>query len=71
MATDRKEEIVGMRRRDLASLHASELNQALFPAPERDDDAMTGEEKSQIQSAVTALVNQHRQEIAQWQQANG
>lgn len=71
MAVDRPEQIVGMRRRDLASLHASELSRALFPAPERDDDALTDEEKSQIQTAVSALVNQHRHEIAQWEQANG
>ena len=64
------EEVVAMKRRELAALHASELNAALFPHPERGDDAISDEEKAAIQESVAALVQLHRQELAAWVAAN-
>jgi hypothetical protein len=64
------EDVIGMKRRDLAAVHASELNAALFPNPERGDDALSEGEKLAIQEAVAALVHLHRQELAAWIAAN-
>jgi hypothetical protein len=64
------EDVVAMKRRDLAAVHASELNAALFPNPERGDDAISEDEKLGIQEDVAALVQLHRQELAAWIAAN-
>ena len=63
------EEIVAMKRRDLAAIHAAELNAALYPSQRQDDD-LTSDEKTVIQDAVAALVALHRQELAAWSSAN-
>jgi hypothetical protein len=63
------EEIVAMKRRDLAAIHAAELNAALYPSQRQDDDLTMGE-KTAIQEAVAALVAIQRQELAAWSSAN-
>jgi hypothetical protein len=70
MAQRTLEEVVAMRRRDLARLHANELNAALFPEPERHDDAIADEEKAEIQVTVAEIRERHRQELAAWVEAN-
>ncbi|TDX72596.1 hypothetical protein EDE05_12817 [Neorhizobium sp. R1-B] len=65
------EQVIAMRRRDLARLHANELSAALFPEPERHDDAIPQDEKVEIQLSVSELVALHRREIAAWEGANG
>ena len=58
-----------MRRRDLAALHASELNAALFPSHKRDDE-LGDDEKSATQAYVAELTRVHRQELAAWLAVN-
>jgi hypothetical protein len=70
MAERSLENIVAMKRRDLARLHANELNAALFPEPERRDDAIADDEKAEIQVTVSQIRERHRQELAAWQEAN-
>lgn len=65
------EQVVAMKRRDLARLHANELSAALFPEPERHDDAIPQDEKAEIQLSVSELVAMHLREIAAWKEANG
>jgi hypothetical protein len=64
------EEIVAMKRRDLAAIHAAELNAALYPSQRQDDDLTMGE-KTAIKDAVATLVALHRQELAAWSANNG
>ncbi|TCV66274.1 hypothetical protein [Neorhizobium sp. S3-V5DH] len=65
------EQVVAMKRRDLARLHANELSSALFPEPERHDDSIPQDEKAEIQLTVSELVALHRREVAAWEEANG
>ncbi|HEX5935813.1 MAG TPA: hypothetical protein VFY63_16765 [Pseudorhizobium sp.] len=68
---DRTAAVVAMRRVDLAELHASELQAALFPAPSTPDDDVSPERKSAIAASVNAVVKQHRRELDAWMRANG
>jgi hypothetical protein len=65
------DQVIAMKRRDLARLHANELNAAIFPEPERHDDAISQVEKTEIQLSVSELVALHRREVAAWEGANG
>lgn len=70
--TNRTEtEISSMRRRELADEHIREMNSALFPFKNRQDDDISSEEKAAISAAVQELVQLHRAEIRIWQAANG
>lgn len=64
-------DVAAMRRRDLASLHAQEMQAALFPFGALPDDEITAEQKAAAAVNVRALVIQHREEIKAWQAANG
>ncbi|KKX28224.1 hypothetical protein YH62_19230 [Rhizobium sp. LC145] len=60
-----------MSRRELALLHADEMNAALNPFPGRPDDEITAEEKAEIANAVSELQRQHLRELSAWEQVNG
>ena len=64
------EDLILMKRRDLAALHTDELNAALFPLPVADDD-ISAVDKAAIRVDVIALVKQHRREVDAWSRANG
>lgn len=64
--TDRRERILALSRRELAQLHAGELSKALFPDPEKPDDAVTDEAKAEIQMSVADRTLLHRAELAAW-----
>lgn len=68
--SDRLDRVKAMKRIELARLHASELNRALFP-DERHDDDISGDEKQEIQLTVSEVVAQHRAEVSAWEEANG
>lgn len=63
-------EITAMKRRQLAALHASELNTAIYPSPDQADDDLTAEDKIAIQEGVQALLLRHRQELSIWLAGN-
>ncbi|TWF53269.1 hypothetical protein [Neorhizobium alkalisoli] len=64
------EDVEAMSRRDLAAIHASELNAALNPIPGRADDDLSLEEKEAMQIDVANLVTLHRRELNAWTAAN-
>ena len=65
------DQVIAMSRRELARIHASELNAALFPEPERPDDAILPDEKAAIQLSVADVTALHRRELSAWEKANG
>jgi hypothetical protein len=65
------EEVVAMKRRDLAAIHAAEMHAALFSRPGVPDDELTEDEKAATQLAVREVVMRHRAELKAWTAANG
>src|SRR3546814_11629834 len=71
MADRTIEQITTMTRLEVARINASELNAALFPEPERPDDAILPDEKTAIQLSVADVTGLHRRELSAWAKANG
>lgn len=71
MATRTLDEAAAMTRRELARLHANEMNAALNPFPDRADDAVSDAEKLAAQEAVAALREQHMRELSAWLKERG
>lgn len=62
-------DVTTMRRRELAALHAQEMQAALFPHSDTPDDEITDDEKAAVAARVRELVRLHREEIKAWQAA--
>jgi hypothetical protein len=70
MTEDRTAQIVTLKRRELAKLHADELNAALFPQPGLSDDELSEDQKAGIKEEVVALRARHAREVDAWMKAN-